>query len=314
MKRHTISQTLLLCGLAAMCWAQVCSAQLPDPPAARSRQEVEGVVATAQALRPAGEPGEIHVVLVADKKDHGPSEHDYPLWQKRWQALLSGQGSDPVNLYGPPRESSRSEGDAGPIRVTTAQQWPSDGQFASADVIVVFCYITWDAERLAQLRAYLDRGGGFVLVHSATWTRPALAKEAGELTSCGGFTKFRHGPVTLKIVDPNHPICLGLPREIAFVDESYWPPMPPMESGVRHILATSDEKASDDSGEVRAQPIFWTYEQGKGRVFVCVPGHYTWTFDDPYFRLLLLRGIAWSGRQWPYRFDALAAYGVALRN
>ena len=27
---------------------------------------------------------------------------------------------------------------------------------------------------------------------------------------------------------------------------------------------------------------------GKGRVYSCVPGHYTWTFDDPYFRILLL--------------------------
>jgi len=314
MKRDLISEGLLLCSVTVMCLASVCPAALPDAPAARSRQEIAGVVAKSQALRPAGEPKEIHVVLVADKKDHGPSEHGYPLWQKRWQALLSGRGSGPVNLFGPPRENPGSEGGAGSIRVTTAQQWPSSEQFASADVIVVFCYVTWDAERLAQLRAYLNQGGGFVLVHSATWTRPALAKEVGELTSCGGFTKYRHGPVTLRIVDPNHPVCLGLPREIAFVDESYWPPLPKMDGGVRHVLATSDEKVGEDSAEVRAQPMFWTYEQGKGRVFVCLLGHYTWTFDDPYFRLLLLRGMAWSGRQWPYRFDALAAYGVALRN
>jgi type 1 glutamine amidotransferase len=35
----------------------------------------------------------------------------------------------------------------------------------------------------------------------------------------------------------------------------------------------------------------------KGRVFGCIPGHYTWTFDDPFFRLLVLRGICWSARQ-----------------
>ena len=40
--------------------------------------------------------------------------------------------------------------------------------------------------------------------------------------------------------------------------------------------------------EGKPWPLFWTRTQGKGRVFVSVPGHYTWTFDDPLFRLLLL--------------------------
>jgi len=313
MKRHRLLRCLSF-NLVLMCLTEACLAELPDPPPPRSGLEIKRVLARARELRPVGETERLNVVLVADKKDHGPCEHDYSRWQKCWQALLSGSRSEQVNLYGPPPGGGEPDCDIGPVTVTTAQGWPEEQQFASADVIVAFCYITWDAERLAQLRAYLERGGGLVLVHSATWTRPALAKEAGELTSCGGFTKFRHGPMALKIVDPNHPVCLGLPREIAFIDESYWPPMPPMESGARHVLATSDEKVSDDSAEVRAQPIFWTYEQGKGRVFVCVPGHYTWTFDDPYFRLLLLRGMAWSGRQWPYRFDALAACGVVLKN
>jgi type 1 glutamine amidotransferase len=205
-----------------------------------------------------------------------------------------------------------SDRSAGPVAVSTAQGWPSKEQFDAADVIAVFCYVKWDVQRLAQLQAYLNRGGGFVLVHSATWTRPAFAKEAGELTSCGGFTKFRHGPLTLKLVDPTHPICLGLPKEIAFVDESYWPPQPKMDDGARRILATSEEKVSKDSADVRPQPMFWTYERGKGRVFVCLLGHYTWTFDDPYLRLLLLRGMAWSAQQWPYRLDALATRGVTL--
>jgi type 1 glutamine amidotransferase len=295
-----------------MCLAQVCMAELPDPPAARSRREVASVLAKASSRPSFGPLKRLNVVLVADEKDHGLHEHDYPLWQKRWKTLLSAEGTGPVNLFGPPHDNPRSEDDAAFIAVSTAQGWPSDEQFASADVIVVFCYITWDAQRLAQLRAYLNRGGGLVLVHSATWTRPTLAKEVGEVTSCGGFTKYRHGPMTLRIIDPNHPVCLGLPREITFVDESYWPPMPRMASGARHVLATSDEKLGEDSAEVQAQPMFWTYEQGKGRVFVCVLGHYTWTFDDPYFRLLLLRGIAWSGRQWPYRLDVLAARGERL--
>ena len=312
MRSQKRSNVLLLCGVLSVILTPICLAALPDPPPPRSRSEIESIIAKTQKLRPVGEPENLHIVLVADKKDHGPCEHDYPLWQERWKTLLSGRGVGPVNLYGPSVDALAAEHSAGPITVSTAHGWPNKAQFASADVIVVFCYIKWDGQRLDQLRQYQDKGGGFVLVHSATWTRPPFAKQVGELTSCGGFTKYRHGPVNLKIVDRTHPICLGLPEEIAFVDESYWPPLPKMDDGARHILATSDERVSEDSTDVEAQPMFWTYERGKGRVFVCLLGHYTWTFDDPYLRLLLLRGTVWSAQRWPYRFDALATRGITL--
>jgi type 1 glutamine amidotransferase len=47
-------------------------------------------------------------------------------------------------------------------------------------------------------------------------------------------------------------------------------------------------------------------------VFVSIPGHYSWTFDDPLFRLLLLRGIAWSAGESVDRFNALALPGARL--
>ena len=68
------------------------------------------------------------------------------------------------------------------------------------------------------------------------------------------------------------------------------------------------------SDETAPQPVFWTYEYGKGRVFGCVPGHYVWTFDDPYFRILLLRGMAWAAGESPYRFDSLVLRGARLRD
>jgi type 1 glutamine amidotransferase len=58
--------------------------------------------------------------------------------------------------------------------------------------------------------------------------------------------------------------------------------------------------------------MFWAHPHGRGRVFGCVPGHYTWTFDDPYFRLLLLRGMAWAAGGSPYRFDPLVLRGARV--
>jgi type 1 glutamine amidotransferase len=78
------------------------------------------------------------------------------------------------------------------------------------------------------------------------------------------------------------------------------------------VLVTSDETVSKDSEQTKPEPMFYTHEYGKGRVFNCILGHYTWTFDDPYFRMLTLRGMAWAARESPYRFDQLALRGIEL--
>ena len=48
-------------------------------------------------------------------------------------------------------------------------------------------------------------------------------------------------------------------------------------------------------------------------MFVSIPGHYAWTFDDPLFRLLLLRGIAWVAREPVDRFNQLATPGARVK-
>ena len=125
-----------------------------------------------------------------------------------------------------------------------------------------------------------------------------------------GYTRWRHGAMDLKLAAPNHPICLGLPRVIHLLDEAYWPLKGDLNKVT--VLATSEETISNDSQETRAEPMFYTHEYGKGRVFGCILGHYTWTFDDPYFRVLLLRGMAWAAGESPYRFDGLVLRGISL--
>ena len=45
------------------------------------------------------------------------------------------------------------------------------------------------------------------------------------------------------------------------------------------------------------QPQLWTLRRGKSRIVGCIPGHYTWTFDDPLFRVLVFRAICWAARE-----------------
>jgi type 1 glutamine amidotransferase len=296
--------------------------QLPEPPQPRSRAEVEAALAKAPSLPAEGQLRPIHIVLLADTKDHGPEAHDYPLWQKRWALLLGGrQGSasteSQANLFGPPsaEDADRVAAGAPQVKVTTAWQWPSPEQFRSADLLVMFCYRSggkprcWSDERISELGAFLTRGGGFVPIHSPTYAASDLTapEAAQELRLTGvAFDKsilVRHGLISLQLTATQHPICLGLPTTIQLFDEPYWPPVGDVSKV--EALATSQEAIAKNSEQTASQPMFWTYRCGKGRVFACVPGHFTWTFDDPYFRILLLRGMAWAAGESPYRFDPL---------
>ena len=72
------------------------------------------------------------------------------------------------------------------------------------------------------------------------------------------------------------------------------------------VLATSLEDNAP-------QPQLWTLERGTARVFGCIPGHYMWTHDDPLYRLLVLRGIAWAARDPDVeRLSELALIGARL--
>ena len=71
--------------------------------------------------------------------------------------------------------------------------------------------MAWNEQRIAEVRKFLEGGGGLVLIHSATWTMPEPSREIADLTGVGGFVKYRHGPITLTISQADHPICRGLP-------------------------------------------------------------------------------------------------------
>ena len=99
-----------------------------------------------------------------------------------------------------------------------------------------------------------------------------------------------------------HPVARNFGK-VRFHDESYWQ----LVGDPKRItfLATGKEGGED-------RPLFWTLEPARGRVFVSIPGHFAWTFDDPLFRVLLLRGIAWAAREPVDRFNDLVTPGARL--
>lgn len=255
-----------------------------DPPPPRKRAEVNAILAGAPKTPANTRP--LHVVLVAGPKDHGPGEHDYPAWQKRWEQLLPATAD---------------------VTVTTAWEWPKPEDFARADVLVFFQHGTWNKDRARHIDSFLEKGGGLLYLHWAvdgSPDAPSFAQRIG-LAARGGMIGFRHGPVDLGFEPSNrHPIARNFTK-IHFHDESYWK----LVGDPKHInlLATSIEDG-------QPQPQFWTMEPSNGRVFVCILGHYSWTFDDPLFRVLILRGMAWSAKEPVDRFNDLVWHGARVED
>ncbi|HVV00134.1 MAG TPA: ThuA domain-containing protein, partial [Verrucomicrobiae bacterium] len=206
-----------------------------------------GASGGAQASAPLGGSGAkpLRIILCDGPKDHGVNEHDYPLWKKRWSKLFALAEN---------------------VSVEQAGGWPSAEQFKTADVIVIYSDNSgWSAERGKMLDQFLDRGGGLVCLHFAIDGHkdcPALANRIG-LAWQPGSSKFRHGPIQLTF-QPS-PITTGF-ASTRFVDESYWNLIGNEDDA--QVLATGVEDG-------KARPLVWTREQGKGRVFVSVPGHFT---------------------------------------
>jgi type 1 glutamine amidotransferase len=274
----------LMVGISApACVAQEPSYRMPeyadgDPPPPRTREEV------AKLLAGSGEPGAdaadsapLRIVLVAGPKDHNKGEHDYPAWQKVWSRLLAKAPNTDID---------------------TAWEFPSQEQVDRADVLVFYQRGRWDDDRAAAIDPFLARGGGLVYIHWAVDGRgqqDEMAKRIG-LASLGGGIRFRHGELNIDFGPAaDHPIARNF-SNIRWIDESYW--QLSGDPSQINLLGTSLEDG-------QAQPQFWTVQRGRGRVFVSIPGHYMWTFDDPAFRTLLLRGIAWAGHRDVDRFNEL---------
>jgi hypothetical protein len=285
------SLALLLLGVGGLAASAQSTFRMPvypdsPPPPARTQAQVDKLLAGADpaAAKEDSAAPPLKIVLVAGPKDHNKGEHDYPAWQKVWPELL--------------KQAPNTETD-------TAWEFPSEKQIEWADVLVFFQRGRWDDDRAAAIDPFLARGGGAVYIHWAVDGRGGqeeFAKRIG-LASLGGSIRYRHGAMNIDLKPgKNHPIARNF-EGIDLVDEAYWKLTG--DPTKLDLIGTSIE-----DGE--PQPTFWTVERGRGRVFVSIPGHYSWTFDDPMFRALLLRGIAWSARRDVDRFNKLVTLDARM--
>ena len=239
-------------------------------PKSRSMEEVKRIIEEESKNPKNEENNAFRIVLCASEKDEGHSEpgmHDYPLWQSRWTSIL---------------------GEIAGIDVQIANQWPNSEQIATADVIVFFHNNpTWSSEKADDLDEILNRGGGLVFLHwSINCYRDPLPLQERTGLVWSENNDWRRG--VMNLIYEQHPITRGVEGTSGFLEEPYWNLNGDPESIV--VIATSEEDG-------KPRPQLWTKEVKGGRVFVCLPGHFTWTHDDPLYRLLVFRGICWVGRR-----------------
>ncbi|MEO7402239.1 MAG: ThuA domain-containing protein, partial [Burkholderiales bacterium] len=247
-----------------------------------TRAELESILHAATPASKSAETKPLTITLVSGKKDHGPGEHDYPAWQQTWTKLLN---------------------KADKVTVDTAKDWPDTEQWKRSDVMVLYLWNhDWSPERYRDLDAFLARGGGVVAIHSALIadSNPEKLAERWGLAAQPKRTRYRHGPLELEFVSQSGNAIIAGFSQSPMVDETYWPMIG--DPNRVQVLATTVE-------EGQSRPMLWTYQPGKGRVFASVLGHYTKTLDDPWFQILLLRGIAWAADEPLTRVQRVAVEG-----
>jgi putative heme-binding domain-containing protein len=238
----------------------------PPTPPARRLSEVTQVLEAVPSVRNSKEA--LRILLCSGPKDHGPDEHDYPLWLDRWSRLLQ-LGEN--------------------VTVKTSMGFPTADQLANVDVAVFYnANPGWNADKAKAIDDFHQRGGGAVYIHYAVdgGKDPAgVAERVGLAFTLG--SKFRHGEFDLVFQKPDHPITRGFPA-LHFTDETYWSMRG--DASRLNVLGTSVEDNAP-------RPELWTLERHQSRIVACIPGHYTWTFDDPLFRILVFRSVCWAAKE-----------------
>jgi len=156
-----------------------------------------------------------------------------------------------------------------------------------------------DAQRVALMR-YIQAGGGFVGIHSASGTERNW-RWFKQLLGATFYWHDKYQPFTVNIIDAKHPSVAHLPRKWVRVkgDEFYY--LKQMTVNL-HVIAVNDattlvgedERRLDTFGDVF--PSVWCQEFDGGRSWYTSLGHGKEDYMDEEFRKHILGGIEWVVR------------------
>ena len=160
--------------------------------------------------------------------------------------------------------------------------------------VVVFLSTTGDIfnpGEQAAFEKFIQRGGGFVGIHSASDTEYDWPWYGGLV---GAY--FRRHPViqtaTLKVVDPSHRSTRHLPIEWARTDEWY-DFSNDLDRDIT-VLIRIDETTYRGGRMGAVHPMAWYHTYDGGRAWYTALGHTAESYKEPLFLDHLLGGITWA--------------------
>lgn len=197
------------------------------------------------------------------------------------------------------------------VRVTEEFRGAGPETLAPYDVVILNYYdsnrpeLRWGERADAALLDFVRSGKGVVVYHFSTAAFNGW-HEYEKL--CGGNWRPQHGhhsarhDFTVKITDTEHPVTRSMKASFTQANDELYANLQWQPEGAYHVLATAwDDHARYKPGEKQPlpgpgldQPVLWTVNYGKGRVFVTALGHDSDAMKSAGFVATLTRGTEWA--------------------
>ncbi len=233
------------------------------------------------------------IVLIAGKKSHGPSTHEYEKGARLFKECLD-----------------KSPNVKGLKTVVVTNGWPENEKLLDdAATIVLFSdgsdhnekdHPLLNDERMEVVARQMKRGCGYVALHYTTFT--PREKSPQFLEWLGGFYDYESGPppknwwskhevgdYSLKLPTPDHAIATGV-QSFKLHEEVYY----------QMRFRTPDERRKNllnFGDDVELGTIAWAIERADGgRGFGYTGGHFHKNWGEENIRRLVLNAIVWTAK------------------
>jgi cytochrome c len=159
-----------------------------------------------------------------------------------------------------------------------------------------------EAPQQEAMQRFIEAGGGFVGVHSATDTEYDWAWYGGLVgTYFGGHPQIQKAKVL--VVDKDHPATAEMPSPIERTDEWYNFKYQPRDV---HVLVKIDEGSYQGGAMNGDHPLAWYHEYDGGRAFYTEMGHTRESYEEPAYLKHLMGGIRYAASGKPMDYSRVA--------
>jgi uncharacterized protein len=151
-----------------------------------------------------------------------------------------------------------------------------------------------DSDQASSLQQYIEAGGGYVGIHSASDTEYNWSWYGGLV---GAYFDRVHGhssvtQATVHVVDPTTPSTSMLPTTWVRTDE--WYNFATNPAGSVHVLLTVDERTYRGGVMGPDHPIAWYHNYDGGRSWYTAMGHTSESYAEPLFLAHIWGGIVYA--------------------